>query len=141
MIGVPAPRFPEPPKDWVKDFMQEYTRVLVLWINRLVSETAEEQAFKATVTVTTTYDILQTDNLILADAAGGNFDVRLPDPAVTVGRRFTVKRINSGGNKPTVVPFASETIDGASSKTFTNRWDAYTFRSDGTNWHIISGYV
>jgi hypothetical protein len=138
---TPAPRFPEPPRDWddrSRRYMEEYTRTLILWINQLNTLAYEEAAFLSTTTVTVDYDIRLTDNLLLVDTTGGNVTLTLPDPAKTIGRRFTVKRISGGGNNAIVVPFASETIDGMSSVSFNVQWRSYMFRSNGVDWHITA---
>lgn len=69
-----------------------------------------------------------------ADASGGNFNVTLPAP--TANARVTVKNIGATGTA-TVLPHATETIDGAASYPLTSQWQSRDFQSDGTNWLVV----
>jgi len=73
----------------------------------------------------------------------GNIDITLPDPALlfsnNITPRFTFKCVSGSSNTIRLLPFSTETIDGASSFTFTNvanRQSVDVF-TDGTNWWLI----
>lgn len=88
-------------------------------------------------TVTTTYVVLPTDFLVIANAAGGAFDVTLPDAATCAGASFTVKR-TSASNTVTVKATAG-TLDGTAAATgiaLDAQYKTRRFTSDGTNYHI-----
>jgi hypothetical protein len=80
--------------------------------------TARQSIFS---TKTTTYQMTNTDGIIYADAALGEFPVKFPDTTTLVGGEiFTVQRINGGENAVTVSTFtggATEAIVGATSGT------------------------
>ena len=72
------------------------------------------------------------------DATGGSFTVELPSAVGIAGRRFFVKRINSGANTVTVDGDSTETIDGMSSQRLDTQWAAITVVSNGATWIIES---
>ena len=86
-----------------------------------------------TATKTAAYSAKSGDG-VLADASGGAFNVTLPTPFANA--RVTVKNIGATGTV-TVLPSASETIDGASSSAIATQWTSRNFQSDGTNWYVI----
>lgn len=71
---------------------------------------------------------------VLADASGGDFSVTLPAP--TSADSVTVKNVGNTGNV-TVLPHASETIDGMSTALLGSPNLSRTFLADGTNWWVI----
>jgi len=74
-------------------------------------------------------------DVVLVDASGGAVTITLPSPSS--GARVRVKKTDSSANAVTVSPSASETIDGASSHTISDQYEAYEYVSDGTNWYIF----
>ena len=89
---------------------------------------------------TTTYQILSTDDVILADASSGGFTVHLPDATDgTLNKKpYTVKKIDSSTNTVTVDTNPNtQTIDGGATATITVQYVSITFVSDGSNWNII----
>ncbi len=89
----------------------------------------------AVVTAATTYVMGSTDGTVLANAAGGAFNVTLP--AASAARTVRVQKIDASVNAVTVLP-ASGTIDGGASVALHIRWMARTFQSDGTNWFSVA---
>jgi hypothetical protein len=87
-------------------------------------------------TKTTTYTTTATDDVILADGAGGAFTITL-HAASTWTKTLTIKRINSGANNITLDGNASETIDGATTKLLQQQYESVTLASNGTNLFII----
>lgn len=90
----------------------------------------------STSSKTANYTITGTDDVILADAAGGAITITLPT-AVSVTKFFTIKRKNSGANNVTVATTASQTIDGATTKVLAQQYESITVVSDNANWFII----
>ena len=68
-------------------------------------------------------------------------NAQLPNPALVTGRPFTIKKVSNNTTVLTVLPFATETIDGGAAgvgydlANF-NAW--VTVQSDGTNWIVIA---
>lgn len=90
----------------------------------------------AVSTKTSAYTITGTDDVILADGAGGAFSVTLPT-AVGVTKPFRIKRINSGSNNITVATTSAQTIDGAANYVISQQYESITVVSNGTNWMIV----
>ncbi len=66
------------------------------------------------------------------NCTSNTFTVTLPTAASLAGKSIIVK--NSGTGVITVATTSAQTIDGASTVVITNRYDSYTFISDGANW-------
>ena len=87
-------------------------------------------------TKTANYTIVSTDDVILADAAGGAITITLLS-AVGVVKEFTVKRINAGSNNVSIGTTSLQTIDGgAAPAVLTTAWTSLTFVSNNANWFI-----
>lgn len=85
-------------------------------LNNAVTDTTKWKLYNTNqISVkTTTYVIVQTDDVILADPTAGSFSVTLPAAASTSkGKRFTVKNIATNGNQVTLTGNAAELIDTA----------------------------
>ena len=96
--------------------------------------TTQARVVQQVTTAASPYAALATDDVIFANP-GAAQSITLP--AVSAGRRVTVKRINNSANVVTVSP-ASGTIDGAASVALAGGgYDAVTVVCDGTNWWII----
>jgi len=83
--------------------------------------------------VTTTYIASSRDEIILADATGGAFNVTLPSPTGRTGFIYRIKKIDSSVNAVTVVG----TIDEDSNFDLEVQDESITVTSDGTEWWII----
>jgi len=94
---------------------------------------------KSTATsVTATYTIKGDDQIVKADATSGAFTTTLPTAVGVTGKLYTIKRTNSGSNAVTVGTTSSQTIDGSTTYTLANQYDAITVYSDGSNWQSTS---
>lgn len=71
---------------------------------------------------------------VLADASGADFNVTLPAP--TSGAKVGVKNVGASGTV-TVLPHASENIDGEASRALPTPQESLCFVSDGTDWWIF----
>ena len=89
---------------------------------------------------TSAYTITATDSTILADGTTAAFAVTLPTAIGCQGRVYTIKRSNSGANNITVGTTASQTIDGATTKTLGAQFSTLTLQSDNANWQIIGQF-
>jgi len=96
-----------------------------------------DQALLNIRTIVASDAILLTDDVILADASAGPLTATLPDPTLTAGRVFTVKKIDATVNTVTISPFAAETIDGMASAATSSPNESISFLSDGTDWWVI----
>jgi len=75
------------------------------------------------------------NEIILADASGGDLTVTLPpvdNEFVTV-----IKRTDTSSNTVTIATPNSENIDGSSNFVIGNQYDAFTITSDGSNYFIV----
>lgn len=89
-------------------------------------------------TKTTTYTITLTDDIIFADCTAGGFTINLPTAASASGRSFTVMKIDSTANIPTIDPNGAETICGAATHTILDQqWLSAEFFSNGVSWVIL----
>lgn len=81
----------------------------------------------------------QKGSLFEVDASSASVSATLPTVA-DAGNNFevTIKKVDSSSNAVTVDGNGSETIDGSTTQTLSNQYDAITVVSDGTEWHVKS---
>lgn len=77
---------------------------------------------------TGSYAMNGTESTVLCNEA-----ITLPPPASNIGAEYTIK--DDGGGTGSLLPNASETIDGQSSIDFT-AYESVVVTSDGTNWYV-----
>jgi hypothetical protein len=92
-------------------------------------------------TVTTSYNLTNTDHVLMADATSAAFTVTLPT-AVGFNGRYTIDAISTGTNIVTLATTSSQTIDGASTITLGTQVSGATYSSvdlisDGANWRVV----
>jgi len=80
---------------------------------------------------------LSDEEMVFCDATSGNITVTLPVATLNTGRMYRIKKTDSSGNTVTVDGNSSETIDGGTTATISNQFEAITIMCDGSNWHII----
>ncbi len=84
------------------------------------------------------YPMTIADDVVLGNTNSAGFNITLPDPATT--KPYVIKKINPSNraevNKITILPHASETIEGLSSYVMTAVNHSVTLVSDGTNWEV-----
>ena len=83
--------------------------------------------------VTGTYLVTADDYLI--ESTSGTFTINLPTAVGIKGKLYVIK--NSGSGTITIDPNSSETIDGSSTQTLTEK-EALSIQSNGTNWIATS---
>lgn len=85
-------------------------------------------------TVSTSTNILATDDVVLVNAASGALTETLPEAATVPGKIITVKKSDSSANIVTVDGYSTETIDGAANKKLLVQYDLVKLVSSGGNW-------
>lgn len=88
--------------------------------------------------VTTTYAVVLSDRVLLADATGGAFTITLPAAADAAERTVTIKKTDASANAVTVDGAGSETIDGAATYSLAAQYDTVALWSDGSAWHVLA---
>ena len=76
-----------------------------------------------------------SDDVILADASGGDFTLTLPTAVGNDGKVFYLKMLDSG-----IVDIAAQSgefIDDQATQVMQNQYDKYKIVSDGTGWWIL----
>jgi hypothetical protein len=77
------------------------------------------------------------ETIILCDATAGAITITLPAASGVTSRIYTIKR-TSASNNVIVDGNASETIDGATTKTLGSQYASITIVCNGSNWFILS---
>lgn len=91
---------------------------------------------------TAPYHLLQTDDIILADAAGGMISMTLPSATVQPGKTYTVF-LTAGDAAPNstdlfLSPNFGETISGLAQLEMNRAGQSVQVVSDGTNWQVMA---
>lgn len=84
----------------------------------------------AYVAKSTTYTLTASEYYV---AVSGNITITLPTAVGCAGRRYVVKKIDSG-TTVTIATTSSQTIDGAAPGTLTTQWSSLKVFSNGANW-------
>jgi len=103
----------------------------------LVYLQGDRRSLSIPATKTTTYAITQDNEVVLADATGGAFDVDLPAAAGCKGWLETIKKIDSSANAVTVDPDGVETIDADTTLILDSQYSSAQIVCDGTEWWIV----
>lgn len=90
----------------------------------------------STNAISSSAELLTSDNLVLVDASSGSVNITMPDPATTMGVLFTIKKIDSSSYRVTILPNGLETIDGSPFIYTDVQWTSITLVSDGSNYFI-----
>ena len=91
-------------------------------------------------TITQDYTVTDADHTIFVNAASTNIDVTLPTAANIGGRQYTIKRVDGAVTAVSIQTNGSETIDGASSASMTDK-RSVIIQSDNSNWWIVAEYI
>lgn len=83
------------------------------------------------------YTVLVTDNVLLANCAGGAITFTLPPAATATGHVFYFKKIDATANSMTIQANGAEIIDGFNTKTTITQWEEFTLITNGTAWYIF----
>lgn len=90
---------------------------------------------------TAPYVGLATDEVILANTAGGAVGITLPPPVARKTIKFFDIAGNAATNNITVTQNAAETIDGLTAITMRYDYEVLTLISDGTNWFSAEALI
>lgn len=88
-------------------------------------------------TVIAAYTADLDDEIILCNATSGAFSVTLPAVAVSEGKTFTMKKIDSSANAVTIDGSGSETIDGETTQTLDSQHSSMSIYCDGSAWYMV----
>jgi hypothetical protein len=86
----------------------------------------------ATGRLTLTYPL----SLVLIDTTSGNVTLTLPDAQTVAGYRIDAKKLVAA-NSITIDTTGSDTIDGASSFSWSTRYQSFSIVNDGGTWHVV----
>jgi hypothetical protein len=92
----------------------------------------------ATTTKTATYTASVSDYTILCNNTSGAITINLPAASGCTGRAYVIKKISGVSNNVVIDGNASETIDGATTRTLTLQYESVLIQSDGSNWFVLS---
>lgn len=88
-------------------------------------------------TITDDYALSADDDVILVDASAGDVVISWLPANIILGKRVSVKKIDSSANSVTLQPFDDETIDGISPAVIYVENICLTIISDGSLLRII----
>ncbi len=83
------------------------------------------------------YTATINDDVILMSTGAITRTISLPTAAILVGKRYYIKKIDSGAGQVVLDPNGLETIDGDTAPNITAQYESFTLFSDGSNWHIV----
>lgn len=95
-----------------------------------------------TPTQTAVANIEIVPKIIRVSGAGGAFAQHLPPAAQCRGQELIFLRTdNTPANAITLDAYASETINGSTTRLMHTQYESYHLRSDGTEWFVINHYA
>jgi len=87
---------------------------------------------------TSAYTLTDDDDVILVDCTGGAVTITLHAVATAQQKPYIIKKIDSSANALTIDGNASETIDGATTKSTTIQYTSYTIvPNNAGEWSIV----
>lgn len=89
-----------------------------------------------TRTCTASCTITVANYFIDCDASSGNVTLTLPPLTGTAGRQFHVAKIDATNNSCIVAGAGSDTINGQSNDTWTQRYTSHSYWGGGSEWRI-----
>lgn len=105
----------------------------------------EHRSIQTTTSLTNAsspYTVLQTDELILCNAASGAITLNLPAASSSTGKTLRIKKTDTSlANAVTLDGNSSETIDGATTTTLNTQYETVEIVCDGSNWHITQRLI
>ena len=90
------------------------------------------------LTIKSTSAVLaDSENVIMANAAGAALTLTLPSATGITGRQYSIKKVDTSGHAVTVSAGNGQLIDGAASFVLTTPYKFVTVITDGSNWNVI----
>jgi hypothetical protein len=85
------------------------------------------------------YTISETESniFVACNATSGAMTITLRAASGLTGYVVAVKKTDASANAVTIDGNSSETIDGATTKVISKRYDSLSLVCDGSNWHIF----
>lgn len=89
----------------------------------------------------------ETHSTVLCDCTLNTVDIYLPNPSTVfttdlegmgTSKIYTILKIDAVAKNVSINPYASETINGASSKQLTTQYETIRLQTDGVNWFVIN---
>ena len=102
-----------------------------VFLNKLVE--SNETLSTVGAPVSGTYTQLLTDVIITANTASGDIIINMVDAALFIGKSVSVQK-TAAANDVIMTPISGQTINDDATFSFYNRFEAYSFQSDGSNW-------
>jgi len=120
-----------PPPTRIEEFNQNWKN----WINLFYETFAGNQLLNSeTVTANSVAD---KKSIIYCDATAGNVTITLPAVANSLNLTYYIKKIDASVNTVIIDGNASETIDGATTKTLSSQWEVVSLHCNGSTWYLI----
>lgn len=103
------------------------------------SATTTVNGFYVAITTKTDTDYTLTinDDVVLFSTSATGRTANLPAASTVTGKKYDIKKIDSGGGSVTLDGNGSEKIDGGLTAIITVQFESITIISDGSNWHIL----
>jgi hypothetical protein len=92
-----------------------------------------EDLSRTVLTKTANYNMAADDYMILADGSSNTVDIKVPNPALVIGREYVIKASKTD-YLVRVIPFGSELFDEAENISFTINNSSVTIISIGAKW-------
>jgi hypothetical protein len=103
---------------------------------------ASPQSGFAVTSKTADYTATANDDVILVSASGAAVTITLPAAASSSGKAYYIKRTDqTPANAVTIDANGSETIDGATTRKLSTRYEALVLACDGSNWHVLDHQI
>jgi hypothetical protein len=108
----------------------------------LLDEAIWDYTREAISTVTGDTSLLAFAQTVLVNAATGEADIKMPNPADCFENnrslRIAVSKIDTTANLVNILPFGAELIVGETSQSINCEGDILNFITNGTNWYLQS---
>lgn len=101
--------------------------------------TTKLNGFKTSVsTKSSNSTILNTEHVILGNAAAGQITLTLPSMSLAANQQYIIKKIDSTTNKVILSGSGNETIDGLSGYSINTQYQSISVVTDGTTgWYLV----
>jgi hypothetical protein len=117
---------------------QSYNNVLTA-VQTQINRAADGYLFpvKRLTSADSPYSATYNDSVLIVDATSGAVTINLKPAKEWEQKRIVIKKIDASANAVTAEPDASETIDGASSKSVNTQWASFELASEGGEIFVI----
>ena len=89
------------------------------------------------VSITNTYTVTSSDNVVLANSSSTAFSVNLPAASASSNLHVFIKKVDSSSNAVTFDANASELIDGELTQPISNQYDCIEMVCYSGAWYIV----